>query len=775
MANLTNITLPNFVGGEVSQLMGGRTDIDLFAKSMLWCKNFVPLPQGGSSYRPGSSTVGLTRGMAKCSLIPFQFSANDAYMIAATAEVFRFYRNDGVVLNVAKTITAIDNGSQVQVTAAAHGFANGAEIFITGVDGMPEINDRFYIVSDQATNTFKLKDAFNNYVNAQTYGTYQYGGSAATIYELATPYAEVDLELLRTAQTADLMYLTHRGYAPRKLVRSGHTSWAINTYSRTNDPFTGSTKWPAVVSFMADGRLAMANTADNPEGVWESRTPDGTTTRYDDYTVGTDASNAVIFNLAPVEGVIDAIQEMRPFGRQFVLLGASSIRRLYGATQDTPPIPEAINTQPTIEGSARVRPVVIGTTMLFVDVGGKKLKGFKYNLSKDDFESVNYQLVAEQLSSSSFKKIIRVKGDPDAVWVLRSDGVLLSFTYNDNENIAGWARHYAGGDGIVEDIQTIRRDTGQDQLWLVVKRVLNGKTYRTIEVMSAWPSFPERMNYYTGSEKQDEQDWANVTWEATKSPQFLDASLTFNGAARGITKNATLTPSGTAKGATITITSNNAVFLDTHIGREIWKKYETDGSGGGRVRIDAYLSSTQVSGVVLSDFDNANAILPGDWEFAIKEVKNLQLYEGVTVGIQADGSAHPERTVTAGKVELQTHSSVIHVGFGYQGLMITQNIDIGGTTGPANSKPRNITRVRARVKDTVGGKVGPNAYKLKELVYRKPTQIAGRVPPPYTGMKESSQLDGWDANAKRVVWRHDDPTPNTLLALDVECLTVDQT
>lgn len=783
MANKNNVTLPNYVGGEVSAYMSGRVDLELFAKTLLWCQNFVVITQGGVAYRAGTYVVGLTKDNSFGQLIRFQFSANDAYIIVATNERFRFYRNNGVILNASKNITGLTNATEAVVTSNAHGYANGTEVFITGVEGMPEINNRFFLVSDAATNTFKLKDQFGVYVDSQLYGVYAAAGTVASIYELASPYLTADLELLRYAQTADLMYMTRHGYAPRKLVRTNHTSWTINTYSRTNDPFTSATDYPALCSFTTDGRLRMANTVDNPEAFWDSRTPDGTTTRYDDYTIGSDASNAIAANLAPVEGIIDSIQEMRVFGKQFVMLGASSIRRIFGAAQDTPPIPSATNSHPTSEGSARVQPLTIGSTLLFVDVSGKKLKGFKYNLGKDDFEAQNYNLVADQLGSAAFKKIIRVKGDPDAVWVLRSDGILLSFTFNDNENIAGWARHYVGGGGVVEDIQTIRRDTGEDQLWMIVKRVMGGKTYRTIEVMSAWPNFPERLNFYSGDEEDaeaqseaqaaDDLRYSSVAWESVKAPTFLDASLSFQGSDRGVIKGATLTPSAVS-GASITIDSDVAVFLPEHIGREIWKKYASDGSGGGQATITGLNSSQQAICTVTSDFDNTNAISPGSWEFAVTEIKNLFLYEGLTVQVQADGSGHPDRLVQNGKIELQGPASTVHVGFKHKGLLKTQNIDIGGRSGPANSKPRCITELRMRVKDSVGGKCGPGEYRLKEMITRQAKQIAGRVPPPYTGMVQMKSVGHWDMNSKNVVIYHDKPTPLTVVAMDVECLTVDQ-
>jgi hypothetical protein len=45
--------------------------------------------------------------------------------------------------------------------------------------------------------------------------------------ELTSPYAKADLGGLRTFQAADVIYLLHSDYAPRKIERRGDKSWSI--------------------------------------------------------------------------------------------------------------------------------------------------------------------------------------------------------------------------------------------------------------------------------------------------------------------------------------------------------------------------------------------------------------------------------------------------------------------------------------------------------------------------------------------------------------------
>jgi Flp pilus assembly protein TadG len=72
-----------------------------------------------------------------------------------------------------KVITAATKTNPVVVTADAHGFSNGDIVYITGVSGMTQLNNREFTVSNKTTNTFRLSG-----VNGTGYSTYASGGDA---------------------------------------------------------------------------------------------------------------------------------------------------------------------------------------------------------------------------------------------------------------------------------------------------------------------------------------------------------------------------------------------------------------------------------------------------------------------------------------------------------------------------------------------------------------------------------------------------------------------
>jgi hypothetical protein len=65
-------------------------------------------------------------------------------------------------------------------------------------------------------------------------GQIQSGGAA---YEVTTTYTTAQLRDLHFVQSNDIIYIFHPDVAPRKLVRTDHTSWAISDVDWTRGPF----------------------------------------------------------------------------------------------------------------------------------------------------------------------------------------------------------------------------------------------------------------------------------------------------------------------------------------------------------------------------------------------------------------------------------------------------------------------------------------------------------------------------------------------------------
>lgn len=233
-----NKSLTNFAGGQLSRKLLGRIDLTSYPLGAKILRNFIPEVQGPATYRGGFKHVVRTHNNESSFLLPFTFNDEQAYVLEFSDQKLRFFSDGGVITEDEKTITNTTQANPGVITSASHGYSSGDQIFISGVEGMTELNGLFYLVVRIDANSFSLTDLDGNAIDTSAYSAYSGSGSAERIYEIDTPYSIDDVSGLKAAQKADLMYIVHPDYEPRKLIRTSETNWSLSTYTRTADPFT---------------------------------------------------------------------------------------------------------------------------------------------------------------------------------------------------------------------------------------------------------------------------------------------------------------------------------------------------------------------------------------------------------------------------------------------------------------------------------------------------------------------------------------------------------
>jgi hypothetical protein len=228
----------NFTAGELSEDLFGRVDITKYNNGAATLENFIVQPHGGITRRSGTRFVKeIKTSSAKTRLVSFEFSTTQAYIIEFGNLYIRFYKDQGSILEANKTISGATQANPCVVTATSHGYDNGDEIYIASVVGMTELNGKYYKIKNKTTNTFELTDIDDTNINSSSFTAYGSAGTAARVYTVTTTYATADLFDLQFAQSADVLYIAHPGYTPRKLTRTAHTSWTISDITFTDGPY----------------------------------------------------------------------------------------------------------------------------------------------------------------------------------------------------------------------------------------------------------------------------------------------------------------------------------------------------------------------------------------------------------------------------------------------------------------------------------------------------------------------------------------------------------
>jgi len=473
--------------GELSTRMEGRFDLEQYYQGAKTLANVVPLLHGGGTARGGfrfTSEVGDSSLAARP--IPFVFKTSDAYLILMQNTTLRFYRNQAQVLEADKTITGATAANPVVITSASHGYSNGDEVFISGVVGMTEINGRWFTVANQAANTFELSGE-----DGTSHTAYVSDGTAGKVYEIASPYLTAELFQVQFVQDADTLYIVHPNHQPRTLTRSGHTSWTLALHAPTANPFTGAGDFPAAVAIFEE-RLVFGYTDNDPQKLWFSKSAD-----FGQMTTGTGDADPFTKTIAakqanPIRWVVgtDDLVVGTTGGVWVVDRPASSAVTVSNFT-----IKRRVTT-----GVANLAPAEVDSQLLYMarrgqaSNTGEKLRRFRFDDNAGIYVAPDMTLLAEHITKGG---IVDLAWQPDGwrgsyegadlpavdrvLWAVRSDGVLLSFTFNPDERVIAWARH-PPPNGSFESVAVIPGVSG-DEVWVVVNRTIDGGTKRTVEYL----------------------------------------------------------------------------------------------------------------------------------------------------------------------------------------------------------------------------------------------------------------------------------------------------
>lgn len=225
-----------FSRGELSPRLHARVDLAHYRQALKRCLNWIVMRQGGLKRRRGFRFIAPLRDESESGrLIRFEFDEQQAYAICFNDSKIRFFTQGGQVTMTPQNISAITKANPAVITySGSDTFANGDRVWLSGIVGMTEMNNREVTVANVNTgaNTFEASG-----VNSTGYTTYSSGGTVAEIYEIASPYFESDLKDIKFTQSGDTIYLAHPSYAQRKLVRTSETSWALSTIQFENGPW----------------------------------------------------------------------------------------------------------------------------------------------------------------------------------------------------------------------------------------------------------------------------------------------------------------------------------------------------------------------------------------------------------------------------------------------------------------------------------------------------------------------------------------------------------
>ena len=256
--------------------------------------------------------------------------------------------------------------------------------------------------------------------------------------------------------------------APTGSTTAEAAGWSLE--SECWNPLDG---YPAAVATFQQ-RLIAAGTTSFPHGMWGSST--GTTT---DFTIATDADDAFLFSASAEE--VSQIRHLMTAASMFAFSSSAEFAISVGNSNTIGPT-DAPNVQTdSAYGSSDVRPLRVGSEIVFTQRAGRKVRAIRYDYASNSFIPRDLTALAEQISESGIVDCAYQQESTPCIWFVRADGTLVLCTYDAQQNVTGWARQPT--DGKVVSVACIPGDANDvdDIVFVAVDRTINGATTRFIE------------------------------------------------------------------------------------------------------------------------------------------------------------------------------------------------------------------------------------------------------------------------------------------------------
>jgi len=235
---------------------------------------------------------------------------------------------------------------------------------------------------------------------------------------------------------------------------SATTEWAIEAWAE----YAG---YPRAVCFH-EQRLWFGGTELQPNTIWASATGD-----FENFRRGAFDSDALSFTLAAQEG--SAIQSM--VSHDSLIIFTQSEEWTASTSQQTAITPSNIFVRRQSRfGSTHKQAFVAANNLLFIQRGARKVRQFTYGGGGGEGQASDLTVLAEHVTKSGIKQMAFQQQPDPIMWCIRTDGTLLSLTYEPDQNVIAWARH-TSGTGLFESVAVIYGDEGDsDQVWFAVNR-----------------------------------------------------------------------------------------------------------------------------------------------------------------------------------------------------------------------------------------------------------------------------------------------------------------
>ena len=401
-------------------------------------------------------------------------------------------------------------------------------------------------------------------------------------------------------------------------------------------------------------------------------------------------------------------------------------------------------------------PLDVNTSALYVQARGSLVRDLVPNAQSGDGGTDLTVTAVHLVEGYTISAWCYQQTPHSVIWAIRSDGVLLSLTYQPESGVLGWAKHDT--DGTVESICCVPEST-EDAVYLLVNRTISAATVRYVERFGAQTT-------------------------ALASRYLSDAGMLLSGAHPHSTlslnaSGGTFT-GGNTTGVVATGSGGSGSFTSADVGRTI--ALIRSGTTYAAT-ITGYTSATivtiTITGVDATGWTNPTAITTANWWWT--SLNGLSHLNGEAVSVTLDGAVYASpnnpgyttRTVASGILLLaNTTAAFTTAVVGLPFTVDVQTLDLDAAATSVRGKPFRVNSIGAWLEESRpfwAGNRAPStdALDLDILGLVRLTDEAETVVPEgtlFSGFTKNAIPAKWTKGG-RIFLRQVDPVPLTILAL----------
>lgn len=803
------MTLPapvqaSLAAGEIGPPLWGRTDLAWQASAAKELENFIPTPHGPVKFKGGARFVAEVDDSADAHrLIPYRFSADDAYALIVGDQTIRFGRDKGIITLSGSPVT-LASGDGVPWPATSLAALRVAQSFDVLYMFHRSYKPRQLTRASHTSWTipaFPFKDGpyYPENTTATTLTPSGTGPSGVTLTASAVTGINGGQGFLAT-DVGRLVRIRDDGGTPKRWFWGTITARADTTHVTVDfnaalygvaaksrwrlGLWSDTTGWPAAVA-LHEGRLA---TLTLPLSALPrvDLSMSGALDTFSPTKIDNDATNPVdvVSDDCAVSANLTSGELNTPYDlhslRDLIVLTAGKEFRVNSGSLTEPLTPTNIKVNPI--SSHGIHPDVdaqeANNTVIFVQRDGRTVRAMTPAL---DQGVDGYQAKDLTIRSPDIARAGRADADgglDELAWaqspnyllhMVRGDGVMPVLTYLPEQEVQAWARNrFAGsaaGAAVVESVAAIPYG-GIDQLWMIVKRTIGGAVQRYVEIL----------------EQPLGQD------DPIEDAFYVDCGLTLDNTGT-VLGYGTLTPGTNANvvdSTGVLLTASTGTFTSADVGKRILYRYvDTVNYRGGRHPrhkhlvwktacglITARNSNTVVQVTIEAPFPAAivgTAIPAADWRLTVSSVSGLSHLEGESIYAWVDGAPQGPFTVASGAITLDTPGATVHAGL-FEGGVFEPILALDRETRRRFEK-QQVKKIALYLYRSLGGKVtvpdpdDAEASASETILNRTSRDPLGQAPYEMSGWTDPIAVPaGWEKDPTLFI-EQDIPGPMMIRAI----------